>query len=168
MGLIVSLASWTKGELTVCASTVVCIWSLLVTGSEHPYLWLRVFLPGPLFYKVGTDKVLGLGRNFVEVQNAAPAALGSSVRATHLLSPSPYRPTGKHPWTSHEREHHPQERATETHRKFTGEKRRRRSAAVAPHPPQLILRTRLLLFLIFSRGEYCWEAPTGKISCFFS
>lgn len=115
MGLILSLASWTKGELSVWASTVVCIWSLLVPGSEHPYLWLRVFLPGPLFYKVGTDKVLGLGRNFVEVQNAPPAALGSSVRATHLLSPSPYRPTGKHPWTSHERELHPQERATETH-----------------------------------------------------
>lgn len=76
---------------------VVCIWSLFVPVLECPYLWLTVFLPGPLFYKVGSGKVLGLAHNFVEVQNAPQAALDSSVRAMHLLSPSHYRPIEKHP-----------------------------------------------------------------------
>lgn len=131
---------------------------------EHPYLWLRVFLSGPLFYKVGTDKVLGLDHNFVEVQNAPQAALDSSVRATHLLSPLPYCPTEKHPWTSHEREHHPQEWATETHPEVYKWEEKAVSSC-DPTSSSVNSKNQIAVVTVL-RGEYCRADITGKITCF--
>lgn len=131
----------------------------------HPHLWLRVFLPGPLFCKVGTDKGLGLDHNFVEVQNAPQAALDSSVRATHLLSPSCHCPTGKHPWTSHEQEHHPQEKATETHPEVYRWEEKAVSTC-GPTSSSINSKNQIPAVTHFLARRKLSEAPTGKITCF--